>query len=400
MNPKGRRSVAVGAVLLVALTAGFGAWAYFKVDQRTPLRDVAVTASAVAAPSAGLDDDIVRFAAHAPQLAMIQTQVLRSSPVPLTESLSARVAYDEDVTARIGVSITGRIVALRASVGDVVKAGQVLAEIDSPDYGSADADLRKAAADELRKRLVVERARVLAPGEAMAAKDVDLAEADYVQARAETARAEQRIRNLNPSHLPVHGQRIGLASPFDGVVTERTASPALEVGPTLTAPLFVVTDPRRLSLLIDLPERLLSRVQMGSRVAVTTDAYPKTRFEARIVQLGQVVDPNSRRVVVRARVFNPERQLLPEMFVRAALLKEVGTGVQVPNGALVNRGVHDFVFVEVSEGQFRREQVELTTRGSDFSFVGAGLQDGDRVVTAGALLLDSEVATRVGGNGK
>lgn len=400
MNQKGRRRVAVGAVLLVTITAGFGVWAYLKNDRRTPIGDVAITTPPAATQTAGNNDDIVRFAAHAPQLAMLQTQVLRSSPVPLTEPLSARVAYDEDVTARIGVSITGRIVALRASVGDVVKAGQVLAEIDSPDYGSAAADLRKAAADELRKRLVVERARVLAPGEAMAAKDVDLAEADYVQARAETARAEQRIRNLNPSRLPVHGQRIGLASPLDGVVTERTATPALEVGPTLTAPLFVVTDPRRLSLLIDLPERLLSRVQLGSKVAVTTDAYPKTRFEARIVQLGQVVDPNSRRVVLRARVFNPERQLLPEMFVRAALLKEVGTGVEVPNGALVNRGVHDFVFVQVSEGQFRRQQVDLTTRGSDFSFVGAGLRDGDRVVTAGALLLDAEVSARAGGNGK
>lgn len=348
---------------------------------------------AAAAATSGARDSL-RYPEASPQLAMIQSRPIPASRVPLTEPLSARVAYDEDVTARISVGISGRIVGLKASPGDAVKVGQVLAEIDAPDFGTALADLDKANADEGRKRLVLERARSLVPGEAISVKEAEAAQADYAQAQAETERAERRLKNLNPHGLLVRGQRVGLTSPMNGVVTERTATPALEVSPGLAAPLFVVTDPRRLWLMIDLPERLLSRVKLGGAVTVDSDAYPDEHFSAKIVQLGQVVDPNTRRVVVRARLDNQAVKLLPEMFVRASLLQDSGTGVQVPNSAIVNRGVYDFVFVQTAPGEFHRRSVTLVTHGSDASYVGAGLEGGERVVTTGALLLDAELSAR------
>jgi cobalt-zinc-cadmium efflux system membrane fusion protein len=340
--------------------------------------------------------NVLRFPEGAPQLAMIRSELLPSSPVPVAEPLSARVAYDEDVTARIGVGISGRIVALKAAPGDPVRAGQVLAEIDSADFGTAHADLDKARADEERKRLVLARAQDLGAGDGVAAKEVEAAEADYAAARAETARAEQRLNNLNPHGLIVHGQRVGLTSPVGGVVAERTATPGLEVSPGLGTPLFVVTDVRHLWLMVDLPEKLMSRVKRGDNVAVESDAYPDERFAARIVQLGQVLDPNTRRVVARARLDNTSGKLLPEMFVRASVLQDSGSGVRVPNGAIVNRGVHAFVFVETAPGQFQRRRVMLLTRGSDSSYVGEGLKGGERVVTTGALLLDAELVAPAG----
>ena len=96
----------------------------------------------------------IRFVTGAAQLSMIQTQSLPLVPIPIAEQLSARVAYDEEVTARIGVSFTGRITELKAAPGDAVKIGQVLAVIDSPDFGTAFADLNKARADEKRKQLL------------------------------------------------------------------------------------------------------------------------------------------------------------------------------------------------------------------------------------------------------
>ena len=80
--------------------------------------------------------DTLRYSHSAPQLAMIEAQNIPASPVPLGDQLSAHLVYDEDVTARIGVSISGRIVALKAAPGDAVKAGQVLAGIDSPAVGT------------------------------------------------------------------------------------------------------------------------------------------------------------------------------------------------------------------------------------------------------------------------
>lgn len=348
-------------------------------------------------PAAPVSDNTrgsLRYPVAAPQLTMIESRVLPSTPVPLTEPLSARVVYDEDVTARIAVSLSGRIMALKASPGDAVRPGQVLAEIDSPDYGAATADLDKAKADEERKRLVLERAKALGAGEAIAAKELEAAQADLSQAHAETARATLRLKNMNPHGQVVQGQRIGLTSPIGGLVTERNATPGLEVSSGMASPLFVITDPKRLWLLVDLPENRLSRVKLGGVLTVESDAFPAETFNAKIIQLGQLVDPNTRRVIVRAKLDNPNAKLLPEMFVRATLQQDSGTGVRVPNSAIVNRGIYTYVFLQIGAAEFQRRQVKLLTQGSDFSFVGEGLKGGEQVVVTGALLLDAEMGAR------
>jgi len=387
MNKKWVR-IALSILVLSALVVGFF-W------NRSTATLPEKTESAV--PSATrVGSDVLRYPADAPQLSMIQSKSIQPSPMPLTDALSARLAYDEDVTARIGVGFSGRIVALKAASGNSVKAGQVLAEIDSPDFGTAYADLNKAHADEDRKRLAFERAKELVPGEAISRKDWEATESDFAQARAETVRAEKRIKNLNPFNLVIDGQRVLLSSPITGVVTERTATPALEVSPSLPAPLFVVTDPKSLWLMIDLPEKLFSQVKLGSAVSVESDAFPGERFTAKIIQLGQVVDPNSRRVTVRARVDNAARKLLPEMFVRAYVLQDNGNGVCVPNSSIVNQGIYAFVYIENSPGEFQRRKVTLQTRGGDFSCISEGLQGGERIVVTGTILLDAELMARVG----
>ena len=388
----------IGLVVLAALLAGAATW-FVLTHRATDTGPATVApASQAAAPPAPAGKtpppDVIRYAVGAPQLAMVQSQVIAASPVPLTDALNARLAYDEDVTARVAVAVAGRIMAIKAAPGDAVKAGQVLAEIDSPDFGSASADLAKARADEDRKRQSVERARALGPGDAISLKDWESLQADLAQAVAETLRAKQRLSNLDPLGLVGVGQRMKLVSPMTGVVVERTATPALEVNAGLAAPLFVVTDPHKLWLLIDLPEALLSRIKRGSVVEVDSDAYPAERFKASIVQVGAVVDSNTRRVTVRARLDNAQLKLLPEMFVRARILQDKGSGVRVPNSAIVNQGVYNHVFVQTAAGEFQRRKVSLLTQGSDASYVGAGLQGDEHVVTTGALLLDAELTAR------
>lgn len=354
---------------------------------------VGATASAAPTAPAQRDAEGITFSPGSAQLSMLRSDPVDAMAMPIADAMAARVAYDDDVTARLFPPVAGRLVALKANAGDKVQAGQVLATIDAADFGTARADLDKARADEERKRLAFERARELGPGEGIAMKDLEAARADLEAAKAEAARAQQRVRNLNPRGLPVQGQQIALTSPIAGVVSERNATPALEVAPGAAAPLFVVTDLRRLWLLVDVPERMLGKIRPGARVAVESDAYPGEQFQARITQVGQVVDPNSRRIVAKARIDNAGGKLLPEMFVRALVLQDGRQGTRVPNTALVNRGVFSYVFVETRPGRFERRQVDLALRGTDFSYVTAGLSPGDKVVTTGAILLDAEIAS-------
>jgi len=382
----------IGFGLLVVLALAYVAWLSLSPQKIEHMPSPAASAQQAHAELSGS----IRFVAGASQLAMLHTQSLPLTPIPLSEQLSARVTYDEEVTARIGVSFSGRILALKAAPGDAVTLGQVLAVIDSPDFGTAYADLNKARADEKRKQLALKRAKDLVPGEAISTRDWETVQADYAQAQAETARAEQRIKNLNPHGLKIVGQQVSLASPLPGVITERTATPALEINPNLAAPLFVVTDPKRLWVSIDLPESLLSKVKLGSVVTIQSDAFPDQTFTGKIIQLGQTINPNTRRANVLARVDNPEGKLLPEMFVRASVLQADGQGVRVPNQALITRGLYTYVFVEQKPGDFILRKVKPIKRGVDFSYIGEGLGGDERVVTKGALLLEAEFLASLG----
>ncbi|MEO0317513.1 MAG: hypothetical protein RL404_1190 [Pseudomonadota bacterium] len=334
---------------------------------------------------------IVRFSAGEPQLSAIRAEPVRSEPMPAADPVNARIVYDENATSRISSPLAGRILKLHAGVGDPVKRGASLLEIDAPDLANAEADQQKAISEEMRKRLAYERAKRLHENEVIARKEFEAAESDYFQSQADTRRASARLRNLQASGH--ENGKFVLRSPLAGVVVERNANPGQEVRPELEQPLFLVTDISRLWVLADIPEKSLSHVHVGQTVAVESDAYPEQHFSATVERIGVAVDPVTRRVQVRCSIANPDGKLKPEMFVRVAFLADGELkGIRVHNTSLVTEGIYVYVFVEKSAGTFEKRRVKLALRGNDHSFVEQGLEAGEHVVTEGALLLNSEAA--------
>lgn len=347
------------------------------------------------APSAPREPNVLRFPPGSPQLSAIKVSVAEQAVLPLAEPLNGRIAYDENYTARVSSPIAGRVVSLNLVPGDEVRAGQPLLTLDSPDLATAMADLDKATADETRKRLAYERAKTLFDGGVLPRKDFEAGEADYGQARAETRRAQMRLRNLSPrnaKHASGAANGYVLRAPISGVLADRRVNPGMEVRPDLPEPLFTITDPTHLWVLIDLPERNLANVAPGNLANVEVDAYPDMKFTATIARVGEIVDPATRRIQVRCTIDNPDRKLKPEMYARVTLLAEDGArAVRVPNTALVSEGAQTFVFVETGPGVFERRQVTLKLQDRETSYVNEGLARGERVVTGGALLLSSEL---------
>jgi cobalt-zinc-cadmium efflux system membrane fusion protein len=379
--------ISKSGLVLVAIAVGGGA--YFFANRNADNGDAAKTA---AAPEAKREPGVLRIPAGSPQLASIRVRAVEEVPVPLAEPLNGRIAYDENATARVSSPILGRILKLNASPGDAVRAGDALLVMDSPDLAQAAADASKARADEQRKKRAFDRAKLLLDAGVIPAKDAEAAEADSLQARAETQRAELRLRNLNVASGGETEGHFGLRSPLTGVIADRQANPGMEVRPDLPNPLFVVTDPTRLWVMIDLPERNLSKVELGHAVSVEVDAYPNERFKATIQRIGQTVDPSTRRVQVRCSLSNPERKLKPEMYARVTLLSDENKrGIRVPNSALIIEGLYSFVFVEKEAGVFEKRRVKLSIQDRDYSYVEAGLEPGARVVITGPLLLSAEL---------
>ena len=336
----------------------------------------------------------LHYAPNAPQLAYLKIQNLTEVPEPATEPLAARIAYDENVTARVSAPIAGRVMKLGAQPGDKVVAGQPLLWLDSPDFGSAASDLGKAEADARQKELAYARAKTLYDGEVLARKDMELAETDFKQSRAELQRARLRMANLNYGNNGVVNEQFALRTPISGIVAERQVNPGMEVRPDSPLPLFVVTDPAHVWAMIDLPERDLGKIHTGQMITVEVDAYPGIMFQGRVASVGEALDPASRRIQVRCELPNPNRQLKPEMYARVTLLADGSRKVvRVLNSALLTTGLYYFVFVEKSPGVLVKRRVNVSLQGREFSIVKDGLQSGDRVVTSGALLLNSELSS-------
>ncbi len=329
------------------------------------------------------------------QLSFIRVEPLVAVPLPLSEPLNARLALAEDLTARVFAPIAGRVLELKASAGDPVKAGQPLAILDAPDFGQFVTDVQKAEVDASQKNKALNRATLLYEGEAIAKKDLESAEADFRSAQAELVRARLRLQNLTAGGQRIEGERMHLRAPLSGVVVDRQANPGTEVRPDAAVPLFVVSDLKRLWIYVDLPERLSPRVKVGDVIQFSTDAFPDRQMSATVDRIAAVVDPTTRRITVKATVQNTALELKPDMFALTYIVDQSDQRVlRIPTGAVLTQGLKSQVFVKTGPEDFERREVGLLRQDARYAYlkVDSNLKAGDQIVVKGALLLASEMA--------
>lgn len=377
-------------LIIAALVAAIAGGVWYTRHTDAPEQPTEPT---VQRPSA--EPGVLRFPTAAPQLAQLKVERAELAPVPMDEPLAARVAFDENATARIFPPIAGRVVEIHANVGDSVKAGAVLAVLDAPELGTAEADLAKARANAGQKQAALSRARSLFQAEVIAKRDLEAAEADAKQAAAEAERARLRLANLAPAGGVSPGsQRLQLRTPIAGVVAMRHINPAMEVRTDGDEPLFVVTDMSRLSVLVDVPERDLPIVTVGKSATIEVSAYPHRSFTGKVVRVAPTLDPQTRRVQARVAVDNPDGLLKPEMYAKVAILADSREELpKIPTGALLIEGVKNYVFVEREPGVFEKREVTLAVQTRNYAYVWNGVKGGDKVVSVGALLLNAELAS-------
>lgn len=298
--------------------------------------------------------------------------------------LPGRLVWNEEKTVRVFPQLGGRVQSIAVDVGNAVKINQSLAVLNSPDYGQALADARKAGADAQVAAQALERNRQLREAGVVAEKDWQLAEAASVAARAEAQRASRRLAGLGGDG---DGAYI-LRSPLAGVVVERNLNPGMEFrADQATAPLFVVTDPGSLWIQIDAGEADLANLKAGEPLLIESRQFPGERFKGVIRHVADFVDPATRTIKVRGEVSNADRRLKGEMFVNALVALPASQALRVPASAVFLLGEKRYVFVEEAPGRYRRQQVEAGSEREGRVDLLAGVKEGDRVVTEGNLNL-------------
>ena len=337
----------------------------------------------------------VRIPLQSPQLAALDVGSPREAR-PAALRLNGRLAWDENATVRVYSPFAGRVTRIEVEPGHHVEAGTVLARLASSDYGEAEADARKAASElRLAERTLV-RVRDLYEHGAAARKDLDAAEADQTRTRSEAQRTSARLAAYGAEGTSIDGS-FALRAPIAGIVVERNLGPGQEIRadqilagtPQLAAPLFTITDPTRLWVMLDVSEHDAIRLHVGDALAVRLHLDPSQVLPGRVEAVSEFLDPTTRTVKVRGALANAQRRLRAEMLVTVEIEATDETAVpEVPAAAVFLKGDKHFVFVEEEPGNFERREVAIGPERDGWLPVLSGLEPGRRVVTQGAILLE------------
>ncbi len=329
----------------------------------------------------------------------VETGVVDYGGMQQDLSLSGKIAYGEDRYSKISSPLQGRVVEVRAHLGDRVKAGAVLLVIDSPDIAQAYSEYVKEDSDLQYATRSHELAKDLYSNKALPLKDLKQAENELVKARAEFRRAKERLLSLRvPAeelNKPLDKQQITsrfeMKSPLTGIVVERVVTPGQSVGGDANQVLFTVADLDMLQVVADVYERDLALVKEGQFAKVKVEAYPEVDFPATVASVGDVVDPASRTIKLRAWVNNQDHRLKPEMFARLHI--QVGDATKilvVPKEAVLESDGKQFVFVVEESNRYVRHEVKVSNFTPDQMRVLEGLTPGQRIVTKGAVLIKGQ----------
>ena len=329
----------------------------------------------------------------------VETGVVDYGGMQQDLSLSGKIAYGEDRYSKISSPLQGRVVEVRAHLGDRVKAGAVLLVIDSPDIAQAYSEYVKEDSDLQYATRSHELAKDLYSNKALPLKDLKQAENELVKARAEFRRAKERLLSLRvPAeelNKPLDKQQITsrfeMKSPLTGIVVERVVTPGQSVGGDANQVLFTVADLDMLQVVADVYERDLALVKEGQFAKVKVEAYPEVDFPATVASVGDVVDPASRTIKLRAWVNNQDHRLKPEMFARLHI--QIGDATKilvVPKEAVLESDGKQFVFVVEEPNRYVRHEVKVSNFTLDQMRVLEGLTPGQRIVTKGAVLIKGQ----------
>ncbi len=305
-----------------------------------------------------------------------------------------RVAFDDDLVAKVMSPVAGRVTKILAQAGQRVAKGAPLAVIASsqlaravPDELRAEADLAAADGGYRRQRKLFDAREGTADRLEAARAAWELAKSARARARAEAALARHVGGDDATGTFTVR-------APISGVVLASAAAPGAAVsgrGSGGAAELFTVGTLDRVWVLGRINAADGSRARVGARVDAEAVLLPGRVFAGRLDRIS-APGPASGEVTVRCTVANPGRLLQPGMAATVAIAAARRAAAVVPSGAVVRRGGTTMVFVEESGGpagdaRFVRRAVELGRGAGGRATVRRGLAPGERVVTSGAALL-------------
>jgi cobalt-zinc-cadmium efflux system membrane fusion protein len=312
----------------------------------------------------------------------------RAEPINPELILPATVESDPTRTATVLPPLGGRVVEIKAALGDRVRKGQVLAVIDSPDLGQAYDDNDKAADTyRLTQKNLARQEEQLKLG-TLSSRDLDQAKSDNAQAAAEYARTQARLKTIGaPEERHSHSTLMSVQAPVAGsVIAVNIASGNMINDPT--QPIMTVADLGTVWVTAMVPEKDIALIAKGQDASVTLSAYPGKVMHGKVLFVSDVIEPDSRRDKLRIAFANADVSLKPNMFATVTLKRQQETRVMVPTSALLMNNDRTTVFVSTAPWTFERRTVAPELEEGATVALDSGVQPGEQVVVKGGILLN------------
>jgi membrane fusion protein, heavy metal efflux system len=374
-----------------------------------------ITTANVTLPAKEKSPDLVRVGAD--QLHQLAIVPVVTDQFRIQKMAIGQIAFNEDASTIVLTPFSGRVTRLIAKVGDDVKRGDPLFEIDSPEVVQAQTDLiaalhglEKSKSQLSLAQRTLDRQTGLLKDKATSMREVDSARNDFAAAESDLATAQgtltaarnklrvivgrdrgeverlERERSINPL--------ITINAPIDGTVISRKVGPGQYVRSDAADSLYGIADLTTMWLKANVPENDIASVQVGQEIEVRVTALPDKVYQARIVAIGAASDSATRRVMVRSELPNPDRRLKSEMFASFKITVSGGDPLPVvPVEAVIRDGETSVVWVEREPLLFSRRKVKVGLERDGRVQVLEGVKAGEQVVGRGAVYVDNESRT-------
>ena len=298
-----------------------------------------------------------------------------------------KVAIDETRIGHVHTKVEGWIDKVFVDfTGKQVEKGQPLLTIYSPDMLASQRELLLAA-----------KAKTIMRDSALPSSF------DQSESLLQATRRRLELWDLSEAQIdqvlrtgePI--KNITVYSPMTGYITERKAFPQVKVMPDTD--LYTIVDLSHVWIMADVFEYEAPNVRIGQTARVSIQAIPGKVFNARIDFLQPQVDPMTRTLKVRLNMDNPGVLLKPDMYADVEFLVNIPSKLTVPADAVLNAGERKTVFIDRGNGYFEPRQVKTGEREGDRIQILSGLTGGERVVTSGNFLIDSESQMKAAASG-
>jgi cobalt-zinc-cadmium efflux system membrane fusion protein len=322
-----------------------------------------------------------------------------------------KVAVDEDRSTPVFSPYAGRVTKLLAKPGEVLKQGQPLFTIEAADTVQAQNDFIAAMSSQNKAKSAIDladiqfkRAKDLYEGHAIPLKDYQQAEATQVQAQndmrssataLEAARNKLRILGFTDETIKafqdkgVINPEVTIYSPIAGTVVQRKIGPGQYVNSGASDPVFVVGDLSTVWLTAFVRESDAAAVCIGQDISVNVMALPGRPLTAKVNYVAAAIDPNTRRLLVRATIDNKDGLLKPEMFANVTIYSSGDRAAPaVPKQALIYEADKVRLWVAREDKSVELREIKIGLINGNLVEVTSNLKPGEQVVTKGSLFID------------